>query len=67
MKHLKHDVPRPEALFYMKNFMKEQLWLAKNFLFGIEKRGGGGGALALKNFLTTNNVNTTFETWHQYL
>ena len=66
MKHLKHDVPRPEALFYMKNFMKEQLWLAKNFLFGIENRGGGG-VLALKNFFTINNVNNTFETWHQYL
>ena len=50
----------------MKNFMKEQLWLAKNFLFEIENRGGGG-VLALKNFLTTNNVNTTFETLHQYL
>ena len=50
----------------MKNFMKEQLWLAKNFLFGIENRGGGG-VLALKNFFTINNVNNTFETWHQYL
>ena len=57
MKHLKHDVPRPEALFYMKNFMKEQLWLAKNFLFGIENRGGGG-VLALKTFLLSTMSTT---------
>ena len=37
MKHLKHDVPRPEALFYMKNFMKEQLWLAKKILASSKK------------------------------